>query len=711
MKKLFLIFTFILVTVFANCQDTPPSGENFKSIPTYRIKYYTTDSTVWIYKGSTYGWTEIPRNNHIWWTEITNIVDTDTTFVRVNNKDTVNLFIYKLKSDSTELPGYFTQYDATLKEDKSNKVTSLSGGSTDTEYPSAKLTYDQLALKAPVDDPTFTTKITTPALNIPTSATENYFWKCTNAGTGAGAWTAVAATQTYKGVWNANTNTPELADGTGTAGWYYICNVAGTTDFGAGNITFAVGDQASYTGAIWEKIPVSIAVNLTGPITSVGNATSIAAQTGTGTTFAMSASPTLTGSLTVKVADGANNGISVIPTSALDATHIGWYASHRSNNEDLWIFGYDGTDFKNFAQFDWSTGYTSFMADNVGINIAAPLHPLHLSLTGDYISITDSGDSDKDRVRLGESAGNGGYLGLYNETETLTALIRSYGVTYFNGGNVGIGTTSPGTKLEVDGVITATGGTSNQWNAAYTDRLKWDGGSTGLTAATGRTSLGGTTVGQAFFMLTNPSAITFARINANNTVTALSAADFRTAIGTAAANQTMYIGTTAVAINRGSAALTLAGITLTTPNIGTPSAGALTNCTNADWDAAYSWGDHSGAGYALLNSSPTFTGTVTATNFILSSDRRLKTNIRNIDTKGIDIKYKQFEMKSDRGQMRYGVIAQDLQKNNPELVRTDKDGMLSVAYVDLLIKEIASLKQRVMELEKYQTKKSRRHEK
>lgn len=33
-------------------------------------------------------------------------------------------------------------------------------------------------------------------------------------------------------------------------------------------------------------------------------------------------------------------------------------------------------------------------------------------------------------------------------------------------------------------------------------------------------------------------------------------------------DQTMYIGTTAVAINRGSAALTLAGITLTTPNIG-----------------------------------------------------------------------------------------------------------------------------------------------
>jgi trimeric autotransporter adhesin len=40
-----------------------------------------------------------------------------------------------------------------------------------------------------------------------------------------------------------------------------------------------------------------------------------------------------------------------------------------------------------------------------------------------------------------------------------------------------------------------------------------------------------------------------------------------------------YIGTTSVALNRASNALTLAGITLTTPDIGTPSAGTLTNCT------------------------------------------------------------------------------------------------------------------------------------
>lgn len=92
-------------------------------------------------------------------------------------------------------------------------------------------------------------------------------------------------------------------------------------------------------------------------------------------------------------------------------------------------------------------------------------------------------------------------------------------------------------------------------------------------------------------------------------------------------------------------------------------------------------------------------GTHTAANFILNSDAKLKTKIKFIDDKSINIDYKEFELKSEPGQKRYGVIAQDLQKSNPELVRTSSDGTLSVAYIDLLIKEIHYLKCRVNELE------------
>jgi len=71
-----------------------------------------------------------------------------------------------------------------------------------------------------------------------------------------------------------------------------------------------------------------------------------------------------------------------------------------------------------------------------------------------------------------------------------------------------------------------TGGT---WNGSAIGILY--GGTGATTAAGARTNLGSTTVGDNFFTLTNPSAITFPQINANNTVSALSASDFRTAIG------------------------------------------------------------------------------------------------------------------------------------------------------------------------------------
>jgi len=69
----------------------------------------------------------------------------------------------------------------------------------------------------------------------------------------------------YKGTWNAATNTPTLANGTGDTGDVYICNVAGTVNFGAGAITFAVGDYVIYSGTIWQRSSGAV-----GTVTSVG---------------------------------------------------------------------------------------------------------------------------------------------------------------------------------------------------------------------------------------------------------------------------------------------------------------------------------------------------------------------------------------------------------------------------------------------------------
>jgi hypothetical protein len=59
---------------------------------------------------------------------------------------------------------------------------------------------------------------------------------------------------TPKGEWNASTNSPTLADGTGTAGDYYDVTTAGTANLGSEAITYTVGDVVKYNGATWFKI-------------------------------------------------------------------------------------------------------------------------------------------------------------------------------------------------------------------------------------------------------------------------------------------------------------------------------------------------------------------------------------------------------------------------------------------------------------------------
>ncbi len=58
----------------------------------------------------------------------------------------------------------------------------------------------------------------------------------------------------YTGTWNAATNTPDLSDGTGTKGFYYVVATAGSVNFGSGTINFQVSDWVIYNGAIWQKV-------------------------------------------------------------------------------------------------------------------------------------------------------------------------------------------------------------------------------------------------------------------------------------------------------------------------------------------------------------------------------------------------------------------------------------------------------------------------
>jgi len=67
--------------------------------------------------------------------------------------------------------------------------------------------------------------------------------------------------------------------------------------------------------------------------------------------------------------------------------------------------------------------------------------------------------------------------------------------------------------VTANGVMTATGGNSTQWNSAYAKTNAF------------------TTIGTNFTKIPNVSAVSYTRINANNTISLLTASQFRTAIG------------------------------------------------------------------------------------------------------------------------------------------------------------------------------------
>lgn len=57
----------------------------------------------------------------------------------------------------------------------------------------------------------------------------------------------------YIGNWNANSNSPQLADGVGREGDTYRVIIGGTINLGSGSQTFSIGDLVYYTGSEWIK--------------------------------------------------------------------------------------------------------------------------------------------------------------------------------------------------------------------------------------------------------------------------------------------------------------------------------------------------------------------------------------------------------------------------------------------------------------------------
>lgn len=112
----------------------------------------------------------------------------------------------------------------------------------------------------------------------------------------------------FQGAWDASSNTPTLADGTGNAGDVYRVSVAGTQDLGSGNITFYVGDFVIYSGSVWQRSPMADGV------------VSVNGSTGVVTVNAINQ---LTGDVTAGPASGSQSVAATIAAGAVTASKLG----------------------------------------------------------------------------------------------------------------------------------------------------------------------------------------------------------------------------------------------------------------------------------------------------------------------------------------------------------------------------------------------------
>jgi hypothetical protein len=271
----------------------------------------------------------------------------------------------------------------------------------------------------------------------------------------------------YKGTWNAATNTPTLVNGTGNQGDVYLCSVAGTVNFGAGAITFNVGDQVIYSGSIWQR-----ASGATGTVTSV-------AVTESGDSLNITGSP-ITTSGTINIGfNGTNlqyiNGAGNLTTFPALTGYVPYTGA--TANVDLGTFNLTA---------DVITGATGSFTSNGGSNTFAINHS---SGAGIALNITKGGNNEGLYINKTSGSGNAatitGGVTLLDELHLTTDLADAYiaSAATWNAKQNAITLTTTGTS----GAATLIGATLNipNYGSALSGYLPLSGGTlTGLLNGT-----------------------------------------------------------------------------------------------------------------------------------------------------------------------------------------------------------------------------------
>jgi hypothetical protein len=153
----------------------------------------------------------------------------------------------------------------------------------------------------------------------------------------------------YQGTWNASTNTPTLSSGSGTKGWAYKVNVAGSTALD-GISNWTLGDWAIFNGATWDKIDG----NPSEVLSVAGRTGDVTLAVGDVSGAAPLASPSFTGSL--RVPNWTTAGRPASPTVGM----VGY-------NTDLNRYDhFTGSGWKHFTRLDGDTMTGALLVNSAG---------------------------------------------------------------------------------------------------------------------------------------------------------------------------------------------------------------------------------------------------------------------------------------------------------------------------------------------------------
>ena len=361
---------------------------------------------------------------------------------------------------------------------------------------------------------------------------------------------AVTGALVYQGVWNANTNSPALVSGTGTKGWYYKVNTAGTTAIN-GISQWNVGDMIVFNGTTWDKID-GVATEVTSVAGRVGAVTLSQADiagltTSSSPTFAAVTASTFTGNLVGNANTVTTNAnLTGVVTSVGNATSIGNGVITNTMLANSAVANLSGTNTgdETLASIKTKLGISTLSGSNTGDQ--------SISISGDVTATGSTGVLTATVTKINGVSLAGLTTGLLkNTTTTGVPSIATAGTDYVApGGDLGTPSSGVATNLtgtasgltaghvttnaNLTGVVTSVGNATSIANGSITNAM---------LANSAVANLSGTNTGDQTITLTG--AVTgsgvgsFATTLTNASVTGQALTGFSSTTGTITASDTI----------------------------------------------------------------------------------------------------------------------------------------------------------------------------